>query len=202
MAEQEASILYLAKEFPIYGLKYHTKVDQRPASEIDRCSRFVETAEILNIPIIVHTEEKGCSSAVELMALAERHPNVRFCAAHFGGFSRAFFQTMEDYPCDNLYIDCCPLAARCRSLSRMTVPDTMLDLNYSVPMEVFQYFLDAFPERILWGTDAPWTSYGHLNGESDGYCRDAYAREVKMLHSSGAMKQISCNTVQYLFGAK
>lgn len=200
VTEQEASIVSLAEKFPVYGLKYHTKVDQCAASEIDRRSRFTDIAKLLNVPIMVHTEEKGCSSAMELLSLAQRHPEVRFCAAHLGGFSRAFFRALEDYPWDNLYVDCSPLVARCRSLSRMTVPDTLLDLDYSNPAGVLGYFLHTFPGRILWGTDAPWTSYGHLDDGPGDHCRDGYAREAGILRASGAQEQVSRNTVRYLLG--
>ncbi len=202
IAQQEGDILQLAEEYPIYGLKYHTKVDQKSADMLDMESGFVSIAEQLNIPIVFHTEQKGCSSAMGVLELAARHPKVRFCAAHFGGFSAEFFKELEGYSLDNVYLDTCPLLPRCADLNRHRPPD-LLDLDYGNPQLVLAYFIERYPNRMLWGTDSPWTNYCLLGHSQQTVTQEfGYLQEATALRNSGYQQKMTDNTIRYLFGEK
>lgn len=202
VSAQEEDILHLAQQYPLYGLKHHTKVDQKSADKLDRESGFVDLAEQLDIPIIFHTEQKGCSGAMGVLELAARHPKARFCAAHFGGFSAEFFRELEEYTGDNLFLDTCPLLPRCASLSRSRSPE-LLDLDYNDPQSVLAYFMERYPDRMLWGTDSPWTNYCLLGDPMQKASPEfGYRQEAEVIRSSGAQKKMTHNTIRYLFGRK
>lgn len=202
VSEQVNNIESLNSEYEIYGLKYHTKVDQKNADAIDKESPFVDVARSMNIPIVIHTEQKGCSSAIGVIELASRHLDVRFCCAHFGGFSKQFFCELDKYPYDNIFFDTCPLLARCADLSSSRGEEIM-DLNYNNPIGVLEYFAQRFPNRILWGTDSPWTYYCALNKGEDNksvVSELGYEKEAELLLNSKFRNSISDNTVKYIFG--
>ena len=196
---QERAVWDLAQRYPLYGLKYHTKVDQKNALAIERDSDFLDLARALGIPITVHTEEKGCSSAAALLELAARHPEVRFCAAHFGGFSQAVFDAMSRGGPKNLYLDTCPLLARCRFLARHGAGEGMLDLPYHAPRQVLDVDLEAFGTRLLWGTDAPWYNYGALEAPAEQPLI-SYADEAAAVEGPALRALFAANAQRYLFG--
>ncbi|MBQ9934368.1 MAG: amidohydrolase family protein [Lachnospiraceae bacterium] len=199
--EQESDILRLAKDYSIYGLKYHTKIDQKSADKVDKESDFVEIAKHLNIPITFHTEQKGVSSAISVLELASRYPEVRFCAAHFGGFSADFFRELDKYPYDNLYFDTCPLLPRCHYLSNNRSSE-LLDLDYENPRSILKYFAEHYPDRVLWGTDSPWTNYGPLDEYHKNLSEFGYCQEVEIIKTSGYHEMMTQNTIRYLFGGE
>lgn len=201
-AEQEADILRLAEQYPLYGLKHHTKVDQKSADKLDQESGFVELARQLNVPVIFHTEQKGCSGAMAVLELAARHPDVRFCAAHMGGLSAEFCRGLDGYPYDNIYVDTCPLLPRCASVSKNRSPQ-LLELDYENPQTVLRYFVERYPGRMLWGTDAPWTNYGLLEEpKHENPANFGYHQEATMIRTSGYQQIMTKNTIRYLFGGK
>lgn len=200
VSQQETDILRLSEQYQIYGLKYHTKVDQKSADRLDKESEFVSLAEQLNIAIIFHTEQKGCSNAMSVLELAARHPNVRFCAAHFGGFSVEFCHELDRYPYDNVYLDTCPLLPRCASLNGRH-GNEILDLDYENPQLVLQHFLQRYPNRMLWGTDSPWTNYCLLEGSHPKGCFEfGYCQEAAVIRKSGYQEKMTENTIRYLCG--
>lgn len=200
VSEQEKDVLRLVQKYPVYGLKFHTKVDQKSADRVDAESNFVDIARQLNIPIIFHTEQKGCSSAMGVLYLASRHSDVRFCAAHFGGFSVDFFRELDNYHNDNLYLDTCPLLPRCFSLSNGHTSE-LLDLDYKNPQSVLKYFAERYPNRMLWGTDSPWTNYCLLGASQKiTLSKFGYQQETETIKSSGYQKRMTYNTIRYLFG--
>ena len=202
VAEQEGDILRLAEQYPLYGLKHHTKVDQKSADKLDSESAFVELAREMNIPILFHTEQKGCSGAMAVIDLAARHPDVRFCAAHMGGLSVEFCRVLDGYPYDNIYMDTCPLLPRCASVSKNRNPH-LLDLDYENPQSVLGHFVERYPSRMLWGTDSPWTAYCLLEGPGhENVANFGYQQEVTVILASGYQQIMTENTIQYLFGGK
>ena len=202
ISKQEWELLKLAKEYPIYGLKYHTKVEQMGANEIDQKSEFVEIARLLDIPIIIHTEKKGCSNAIDVLELADRNRDVRFCVAHMGGFAQDFFNELGKYQYDNVFVDTCPLLAKCKVLESWPINE-IVDLNYGKPKEVLEYLIDRFPQRVLWGTDSPWTYYGKLDGKIEIDIENyGYHKEACIVRETGKTEIVMENTLNYLFGMK
>ena len=202
ISRQEEDILRLAEQYPVYGLKYHTKVDQKSADKLDIESGFVDLAEYLDVPIVIHTEQKGYSAAIKVLELAARHSSVRFCAAHFGGFSADFFRELDNYSYSNLYFDTCPLLPRCAYLAQNHGSE-LLDLEYGNPYAVLNYLAEHYPYRMLWGTDAPWTNYGILGNSSHmDPLKHGYRQEAEAIRTVGYQAQLTENTIRYLFGGK
>ena len=201
ITQQEQSIMQMSEQHQIFGLKYHSKVDQMSPLSLVNESSFIDIALQLNIPIVFHTENKHFSYAMDVLELAATYPNTRFCAAHFGGFSKQFLNELELYPYNNIYVDTSPLLPRCEKL-KSNCPTELIRLDYSNPLSVLRYFFDRYPSRMLWGTDEPWTYYGSL--EKAGQCPDllefGYLKEARIIQSSGLQQQATDNTIKYLFG--
>jgi predicted TIM-barrel fold metal-dependent hydrolase len=196
---QLAGINKLMEQYEIYGLKYHTKVDQKKATDIEKDSEFIEFAKEKNIPIMLHAENKTVSDPMYILELASRHTNVRFCAAHFAGFSKQFFNELNSYEYDNVYFDACPLIIRCKHLSYEQDRSRILDLDYSDYRGVFNYFCETYSSRILWGTDAPWNYYAKL----DSTMNDSvvcYQQEADIIANCSQKLQLSNNSIRYIFG--
>lgn len=91
--EQQESICELIKGYPdIKGIKYHTSCDQNPALMLEKKSEIVDIAKEFGMSFMIHTGFNGISDSMSVLALASNHPEVNFCAAHFGGFSESFFR--------------------------------------------------------------------------------------------------------------
>lgn len=154
--EQHDYLRALMESFGFYGLKFHSKTDQKPISAIEtEGAAFIELAEEYNLPFMLHAEKNGIASPMSIFSIASRHPNIRFCIAHFAGFSKDFFCEFDEYrkTYSNIFLDTAPSIF----LISHTLPgQDVLDLNYENPFQVLQFFLSNYRNHLLWGTDCPW----------------------------------------------
>jgi predicted TIM-barrel fold metal-dependent hydrolase len=198
--EQEEFLIELINSYDIYGLKYHTKVDQKEATCISKESNILDIAKRFNLPIIIHTELKYPCDPLNVYQLAKENPEIRFSAAHVGDFSALFFDAMIENTLNNLYIDTGPLIAKCHHIIETGSPnENRVKMNYSVPSQVFKELNDIFPKNILWSSDEPWTHYGNFD-KKPFVKGDFYVEEARLYKNSIFKKQISQNTSNFIFG--
>lgn len=170
--EQIEEINRLSESYRIYGLKYHTLADQHSALDIGKYGKvFLEFAQERNIPIMIHSGLDELSMATNVIRLAISFPKVRFCIAHCGGFSQLFFKEYDEFckSFDNVYFDCSPIYVLCKDCIRHSEDYSLLDLNYNSPYEVCEFLTQKYSEKVLWGSDTPWTTTGTITmaGEVD-----------------------------------
>lgn len=105
-----------------------------------------EIATTLDIPIMAHASEplghdypgKGSATPTRLLAFLERHPDLRFVAAHWGG-GLPFYELMPE------------VGLALRNVSYDTAASTYLYRH-----QVFDIVTRIVgPERVLWGSDYP-----------------------------------------------
>lgn len=155
--EQCDFIRELSYKHNIYGLKHHTKADQIGIDKYEKYGTpILELAKDLNFPIMIHSDLNGISSAVHVFNIASKYPSVRFCLAHFAGFSKLFFRELVEYNknYNNIFFDSAPSLFL---IENIDWSDEIIDIDYSTPSKVLGYFLDEFNDSFLWGTDSPWT---------------------------------------------
>ncbi len=180
----------------VWGLKFHTSVDQKNALEIEKESQFMDIITEMQRPLIIHTGFNECSDPMKVLELASRHPNTNVCAAHFGAFSKDFANLLDDYPYKNLFFDTSGLFSLCRYIKESGRND-VVELNYGKPMEVLEHYFMRFPERILWGTDSPWYNSADLNEKNSLIEPRSYGDEVKCI-SAFNIAQLKSNTMFFL----
>lgn len=198
--KQIQSIRNLASQYPIYGLKYHTKVDQNnPTSLLTTGKPFLQLAQDLNIPLMIHCsiEPHFCGSNV--ISLAKQYPHVRFCCAHFGGLNESFCKELSVLSEENLFFDTAPLTALCRQMMKSPLRHLAEKADYSNPISVMKLFYEMFPTRILWGTDAPWYEACDLRSSTRNELIH-YESESFTPNKLGLCEQLEINTNRFLFG--
>lgn len=200
VTKQQEHIYALAGSYPVYGLKYHTVTDQKSAISIETESDFLSLAEEMDIPILVHSDATGVGDSAKLLELASRHPNIRFCASHFGGFSRKLFDALRDYPYNNFFIDTAPVSVLCRMRKgKMNV--NCMDLPFDRPDYVFRFYMDHLADRMIWGTDEPWTIVSNLDNLTHiSPAQFGYQQEVNLLKRSDSANIVTRNAVKFLYG--
>jgi predicted TIM-barrel fold metal-dependent hydrolase len=208
IAEQIASLEELEQEFPIYGVKIHPLIAQSKAlALLDVGAPLLKFFAARNWPVLFHASTDPTdpfSPAADILEVAERHPELRFCLAHCAGCHRESLERAAGLP--NAYIDTAALKIQV-DLFRADRSPGMLDLDYSDYMRVFQELVERYPTTMLWATDSPYHSYITRRLQGGGVYREfrlkgTYEQEKAALDALSVAQraQVSENTVRFLFG--
>ena len=190
----------LIEHYPVYGLKYHSKVEQYPVNKFGRGNKFLELAQEYNIPVVIHSEIREDSLPMNILSLAEMYPDVRFCVAHLACFSDVFFKEIDKKGYENVFFDTSPLSILIKPRNVYEYRQRIKTLNYNNPKEIFDYFYLRYSKKILWGTDNPWCYTGKLASEkkTNG---SYYAKEISAVGTEN-IKKLSENVIRFLYGNK
>ena len=194
--EQIKSLEELIEDHDIFGIKYHTSVEQISILDINECKLLINFADKYNLPFMIHSSRKDTCDPKLIIELAKKNPNLRFCAAHAGYLKMDFFELLDVYKLDNLFFDVSPFMNFCKLYSNH-LPDNTINLCYSQPITAFNELADKYRDHMLWGSDAPWYYSADLQCESDLI---TYTENVNILKKSTHIEQVSKNTIRYLFG--
>jgi predicted TIM-barrel fold metal-dependent hydrolase len=212
--EQIAILEELEQEFPIYGVKIHPLFAQSKAlALLNVGAPLLEFFAVRNWPVLFHTTTDPAdpfSQAVDILDVAERHPEMRFCLAHCVSAHRPSLDRAAALP--NVYVDTAALKIQVELFrSEKAVGDSrsaeMLDVDYSDHVRFFQALVDLYPTTMLWATDSPYHSYITIRYLSHGVYREfrlkgTYEQEKEALDglSPAQRAQVNQNTVRFLFG--
>jgi predicted TIM-barrel fold metal-dependent hydrolase len=207
--EQIASLEEFEQEFPIYGVKIHPLMAQSKAlALLDVGARLLAFFAARNWPILFHASVDPTdpfSQATDILTVAERHPELRFCLAHCIGCHRESLDRAAALP--NAYVDTAALKIQV-DLFRAEKSPEMLDLDYSDHTRVFQELVGRYPTTMLWASDSPYHSYITRRLQGEGVYREfrlkgTYEQEKAALDalSPAQRDQVSGNTVRFLFGS-
>lgn len=187
----------------LFGLKFHTLATHTHASTLIN-SRFTQFAIEKSLPIMVHSGPDEYSRPNLIVEVAKANPDARICIAHTGDFEKELFDALKDNSTlPNLFIDVAPHITNCYFAQQRT-DGQILDLNYQDPLDVIVQVHKLMPNRILWGTDEPWTTVTD-DANKKILVKVLYEDEVKLLNElpKPVKKDISyTNTMRYLFGEK
>ncbi len=213
IGEQIAVLEELEAEFSIYGVKIHPLMCQSKAlALLDVGAALLEFFAVRNWPLLFHASTDPTdpfSQAADILLIAERHPELRFCLAHCIGCHREFLERADSLP--NVWVDTSALKIQVelayQNSPLMALPPDRFDWDYSDHVKVMQALVERFPRTIIWGSDAPYHSYitRRLQGEgvyAEFRLKGTYEQEKAALDALTPAQQVqnNANALAFLFG--
>lgn len=182
---QVAALRELHEEFPCSGLKVQATVIQSPISHllgIGEC--LLDLAEEKNWPILIHTSVHPAdpwSPVGDILKIVEKRPGLRFNLAHSCRFDRPALDRIAELP--NAWFDCSAHVIHCRLATQdspsIATGTRRFATDYSDPARVLADLASAYPDKLMWGSDAPFYSYSDENIQ----LASSYSREVAVLRA-------------------
>jgi predicted TIM-barrel fold metal-dependent hydrolase len=194
-APQIARLRDLHRRYPFYGLKIQpTMIQSDIGSLLQEGRGFLELAEELDLPFLIHSSvapEDTWSQAKTILRVAEATPGVRFCLAHSCRFDRECLDRVAALP--NTWFDCSAHRIHCEGvvngLGFVAPPARRFDSDYTDPSRVLRDLAEAYPRKLLWGSDTPFQSYvAHIDGTFVSL-RSTYEAEVACVRALPAVLQ-------------
>ena len=213
-AEQVRLLTDLASRYPIYGIKINPVICQsRITHLLGRGRPLLDLARAHRWPLLLHTTpqpNESYSNADLTFRVIERNPDLRFCLAHAIGFHRDYLRRAADLP--NVWVDTAALKIQVQCAHEgnplMPAAGDRLDTDYSDHRRVMRALAERYPDRILWGTDAPAYAYICRRLQAKGVYAEfrlkaRYEDEVAALRALPPRLQrkvAGANTLDFIFG--
>lgn len=177
----------LRAQHRIYGLKIQATIIQSPIrSLLGAGGCLLDFAETENLPVLIHTSvhpEDRWSQVADILEVARARPRIRFCFAHSCRFDLEGLNAVAALP--NAWFDCSAHVIHCR-LAEQNHPAVAPALRrfpsqYRNPSKVLADLAREYPDRLIWGSDAPFYSYVSTTTEKPLEMVCSYAEESRPL---------------------
>ena len=186
-AGQAVALRKLRRQFPFYGLKIQSTLTQADINCLQKQGRvFIELAEEWNLPFLIHSSVDPAdkwAQAKDILRIAEANPRVRFCLAHSCRFDRECLDRVQELP--NTWFDCSAHRIHCmaavQNLPAVAPRKCRIPADYTKPERVLRDLTDAYPDKLMWGSDAPFYSYVGRLGKAVYSLVSTYPDEVAAL---------------------
>jgi predicted TIM-barrel fold metal-dependent hydrolase len=186
---QVARLRELHREFPFYGLKIQATMIQSDIGALLGAGRcFLELAEELDLPILMHSSvvaNDPWSQSGLLLRIAEATPGVRFSLAHSCRFDRIYLDRIAELP--NTWFDCSAHRIHCegatRDLEFIAAPSRRFPADYRDPAAVLRALADAYPTKLIWGSDTPFQTFAANENGTLFSLRSTYEEEIGCLRA-------------------
>ena len=182
-AEQVTEWRKLPPDYRVNGLKCQTHTIQAPILDLlDRGRCMLDFAEERDLPLLIHPSvhpDDHWSQCADILRIVEACPAIRFVLAHSCRFHLPTLRRVDALP--NAWFDCASFIVHCacaeRNLPAVALPEERFPADYSRPDTVLRDLAEAFPGKLIWGSDAPYYSieYDRLQ------IRSSYRAEVACL---------------------
>lgn len=213
-AAQLRHIKSLRKRYPFYGIKIQGTIPQIPIQSLTQQGRcFLDYAREENLPFLIHSSvipSDIWAQAHDILDIVEANPDVRFIAAHCCRFDKTALDRVAQLP--NAWFDHSAFGIHCDlaadnspvcALGRKRFP-----ANYRKPAEVIRALAAAYPDKFIYGSDAPYYSYVAWYQPPKGKpqflnLRSSMKKELGLLNAvPGALRRRICrdNTLRFLTG--
>ncbi len=175
----------------LYGLKYYADSDERTIAEfLNRGKKFILFALNNDLPITFHCSESAAygksnySNPFEMIELAKQYPQLRIAIAHMAHFNEKVYNGVIEEKIQNVYFDTSPFLHLCHIRLVNNVADSTC-LEYSQPQKVLSKMLLRLPDRIMWGSDAPFNFTCNINNPAHNkdYKQFSLSKNVAILNS-------------------
>lgn len=200
----------LRQDYRFYGLKTQPTMLQSPITALHQAGRaFLELASEEELPILVHSSVRPddvWAQASDILGVAEKWPNVRFCLAHSCRFDRQCLDRVAALP--NCWFDCSAHGIHCVLATRdnptVAPKNRRFDSDYARPEVVLLDLARAYPDKLMWGSDAPYYSFASRVEPKNGVRAaliSSYEAEASYLHAlpeSERARVGSRNTLNWL----
>lgn len=188
-AAQIRKLRELHHEFTFYGLKIQATMIQADVRALLAGGRgFLELAAELDLPFLIHSSvapEDKWSQASGILDVAAATPHVRFCLAHSCRFDRACLDRVAELP--NTWFDCSAHRIHCEGVTRelgyVARAERRFAADYSDPTAVLRALAEAYPHKLIWGSDTPFQSYVAKIDGTFVSLRSTYAAEAACLRA-------------------
>jgi len=155
----------LEKKHRFHGIKIQATIIQSPIlSLLEQGACMLDFAEERNLPFLIHSSiapDDVWSQCADILKVAEARPAIRFVLAHSCRFHQASLEHVAGLP--NTWFDCSAHIIHCQCAEQnypaVAVPSGRFDSDYSDPSRVFRDLVEAYPDKFIWGSDAPFYSY-------------------------------------------
>lgn len=174
----DAQCYFLAQEDGYYGIKVHTLATR--SSPLDVKGDVIKILEKRDIPIFFYTGPQKNTSAEHVLEFARENPQIRVGLAHLADFDEKVLAASVKL--SNLFIDTSPFISLCYfAKNNLTeyLPNNKKDWPYSEPEKVLQKLFSLVGDRLIWGTDEPFTTFSNRKGKI--VTNFTYGDEVELL---------------------
>lgn len=165
---QAESLRQVREEQPeqrFYGIKFQTTMLQAPIKSLLVEGRvLLELAEEWRLPLLIHSSvhpKDVWAQASDILDIAEAFPRVRFCVAHSCRFDRPCLDRLAALP--NAWFDCSAHRIHCQLAEKdspVVAPrERRFVSDYARPEVVLRDLAEAYPGKLLWGSDSPYQSF-------------------------------------------
>lgn len=145
----------------ISGLKFHPLATHTTVNDLFR-SDIARLLKEYNLPITVHSSDFDEYSDPKLIfRWIEKNPEIVVNVAHCGFFDKEFYKGVGNF--EKLYIDTSSFSVLCKLFENRHVGGH-IKLKWEDPSEALLELFHIVPDRLMWGTDEPWTCYTDYNG--------------------------------------
>lgn len=198
--EQIDTYLELKEKYDIYGFKINPTTDRKNISTIlynDKLKSFLEKE---NLPVMIHSASDEYSSGISCLSLVKELKNVRFCIAHAARLDDSFLAKVNDLK--NTWFDLSPII-KLYELLKIQKADYFIKNNINSIYEFVMFLCNNFSDKVLFGTDYPWSYCGYLKSNLDKELINIYEENIKVFKKLpiNTYKKITTdNAMDYLFG--
>lgn len=193
----------LYAERPFFGLKIQATTLRAYVGDLLGGGRpLLEFAARHDLPFIIHSSvapDDPWSPAATILEVVRATPGVRFCLAHSCRFDRPCLDEVAALP--NAWFDISAhgihCAAAARELAIVAPSARRFASDFRDPARVLFDLAEAYPRKLLWGTDSPFYSYISSSLSLKG----SYEAEVGYLKalSDEHLHRVACvNILDYL----
>lgn len=164
LEKADEQIQYLRSEQGYFGIKVHTLATRSSPQDIG--FGFLTLLRERNIPITFHTGKEGNVDPLFVIKFAQENPDIRVSLAHLAGLNRDALTTAAQV--ENLFVDTSPFVNICyfgeKGWTRY-IAENRLTCDFSDPVAVMIQLYRLLPEKLIWGTDDPFSSFSNRKGE-------------------------------------
>ncbi len=203
--EQVGDWSRLIRDFKVFGIKIQATIIQSPVTSLlGGAACMLDFAAEHNLPLLIHSSidpDDKWSQCADILEVVAARPDVRFLLAHSCRFHHPSLQNIAQLP--NCWFDCSAHVIHCecavKGLKTVAPEATRFPSNYNSPETVLKDLASAFPEKLIWGSDAPFYSYADSNIQ----LTSSYEREVACLDAlpPDLLERVShMNTLAWLHG--
>lgn len=204
----------LSEKHPVFGLKTATTYIQAFVNDLETKGKpILDLAREKQFPITFHSSAHPMdpwASAYDIVAFAERHPDIRVCIAHACRFIEPVLEKADKL--DNCFVDFSAFIIHCKlavqNSPSIASKDVRFSAEYNNPLLVMKKLAETYPDTMMWGTDTPYNFWIQKFYTADGNLLEdrldcGYKEESQLLMNLPneiKTKIAYINSMRYIFG--